>query len=531
MQDTGQGARPPSGGLTPAEARAAPTLPSPSVSESGTAKTEPTPAQPGLSEREALIEFYQASGGDNWFDKENWLSENYVGQWYGVTHQGSGVAEIRLADNDLEGEITDSWDSFPGLIVLDLSGNGLTGDIPDSFASLTELRVLRLDGNSLTGCLPANISNGLDSANTRLGDIKICPNPERAALEAFYHATGGPDWLDNTNWLTEAPLGEWFGVSLNQDGTVWRLELNANRLRGELPSALAELTNLRHLHLPSQRGSRISRADFPNRVNRISGGIPTWLGELPLETLNLTNAGLSGSIPAELGAMESLRVLRLNDNELSGPIPPELGNLGSLTELLLSGNQLSGPIPPELGNLASLNSLFIGNNQFSSPIPPELGGLTALTDLYFRNGGLTGPIPAELGNLANLTRLDLSHNQLSGEIPPELGDLTSLTSLDLNNNQLSGEIPKHLSRIEGLEGLSLASNNLTGSITGHLATLENLSRLDLSDNVLTGEVPQDLGQFPKAGRISTLRTLNLRGNNLEGCHEGENAERIRTVKC
>ena len=461
------------------------------------------------------------SGGDNWFDKENWLSDNHFGQWYGVTLQGGAVAEIKLADNDLEGEITDSWDSFPGLTVLDLSGNGLTGEIPDRFASLTKLRILRLEGNNLTGCLPANIINGLDSANTRLGDIEICPDAERAALEAFYHATGGPEWFDNTNWLTDAPLGEWFGVGLNQDGTVWRLELNANRLIGEIPAALAELTNLRHLHLPSQRGSRISRADFPNRVNRISGGIPPWLGELPLETLNLTNAGLSGPIPAELGTIEGLRVLRLNDNELSGPIPPELGNLGSLRELFLSGNQLSGDIPPELGKLVSLNSLFLSNNQFFSAIPPELVGLTALTDLYSRNGGLTGPIPAELGNLTNLTRLDHSHNQLSGEIPPELGGLASLISLNLSDNQLSGEIPKLLSRIEGLEGLFLSSNNLTGGIPGRPATLEQLSSLDLRDNALTGEVPQDLGQFPSAGSISTLRTLNLQGNNLGGCHEGE----------
>lgn len=29
---------------------------------------------------------------------------------------------------------------------------------------------------------------------------------DRAALEAFYDATGGPDWSINTNWKTSAPL-------------------------------------------------------------------------------------------------------------------------------------------------------------------------------------------------------------------------------------------------------------------------------------------------------------------------------------
>ena len=32
---------------------------------------------------------------------------------------------------------------------------------------------------------------------------------ERAALEALYEATGGADWVDGTNWRTDAPLDRW----------------------------------------------------------------------------------------------------------------------------------------------------------------------------------------------------------------------------------------------------------------------------------------------------------------------------------
>ena len=35
---------------------------------------------------------------------------------------------------------------------------------------------------------------------------------DRQALVALYHAAGGPDWLDRTNWLSDQPLGTWFGV-------------------------------------------------------------------------------------------------------------------------------------------------------------------------------------------------------------------------------------------------------------------------------------------------------------------------------
>ena len=34
---------------------------------------------------------------------------------------------------------------------------------------------------------------------------------DRAALVALYHATDGANWGDNTNWLSDAPLGEWSG--------------------------------------------------------------------------------------------------------------------------------------------------------------------------------------------------------------------------------------------------------------------------------------------------------------------------------
>ena len=47
---------------------------------------------------------------------------------------------------------------------------------------------------------------------------------DRAALEAIYRATGGDNWTDNTNWLTAASLGDWYGVEVS-DGRVTGLRL------------------------------------------------------------------------------------------------------------------------------------------------------------------------------------------------------------------------------------------------------------------------------------------------------------------
>ena len=67
---------------------------------------------------------------------------------------------------------------------------------------------------------------------------------DREVLEAFYHATGGPDWLISTNWLSDEPLSEWYGVYTNAEGRVARLILRDNDLSGPIPPELARLTNL-----------------------------------------------------------------------------------------------------------------------------------------------------------------------------------------------------------------------------------------------------------------------------------------------
>ena len=55
---------------------------------------------------------------------------------------------------------------------------------------------------------------------------------ERSALVALYIATDGPNWNDNTNWLSDAPLRNWHGVTIGADGRVTYLILTRNRLSG-----------------------------------------------------------------------------------------------------------------------------------------------------------------------------------------------------------------------------------------------------------------------------------------------------------
>ena len=80
---------------------------------------------------------------------------------------------------------------------------------------------------------------------------------DRAALIAFYNATGGPNWKDNTNWCSDQPLDTWHGVITDSEGRVTEIGLNNNNLSGEAGNTLAPLTALTYLDLYSNNLSTL----------------------------------------------------------------------------------------------------------------------------------------------------------------------------------------------------------------------------------------------------------------------------------
>ena len=335
-------------------------------------------------------------------------------------------------------------------------------------------------------------------AQTATASLTVTVNvSERAVLTAFYEATGGANWTNSENWLTDRPLSEWFGVRVNGSGRVSWLWLSGNNLIGSIPPELGSLTGLTRLYLDGNEN--------------LTGWIPPELGSLThLTHVNLANNDLIGPIPPVLGALVNLRELWLYNNNLSGPIPPALGDLDQLAFLSLASNRLTGPIPPVLGSLRLLTDLRLGGNLLDGPIPPELGALVNLTELHLWDNELTGLIPPELGSLANLQNLSISENKLTGPIPPELGRLTDLRRLGLSRNNMTGPIPPELGSLANLQNLGISENKLTGSIPPELGALVNLTKLELSRNELTGSIPSELGA------LVNLRDLRLHNNDLIG---------------
>ena len=197
---------------------------------------------------------------------------------------------------------------------------------------------------------------------------------EREILIKFYYATNGDQWENNTNWCSDKPVGEWYGIETGYDGLIHAIE-------------------------------------FVSINNNLSGYLIPELGDLSeLSFLEIQNSKISGSIPEELGKLQHVYYLNLSCNQLTGEIPTSIGQIKSLETLYLQQNQLSGEIPNSIWQMPSLKRIELQYNQ------------------------LSGELPQNINDLKTLDYLDLSYNQFTGEIPETICLLSDLFRLELSNN-------------------------------------------------------------------------------------------------
>ena len=277
---------------------------------------------------------------------------------------------------------------------------------------------------------------------------------EREALIAFYHATNGDQWKNNTNWCSDKPVSEWYGLTI-ENGYVTQLNLAENNLSGYLPECIGELQHLTDISL--------------------------W-----------ENYNLGGKLPAGLFSLENLKSLHIRICAIEGEISPDIKQLTKLESLSIGNNKFTGRFPSEISELKNLYFLSIDNGDFilgneSQPIncnnftpcefPKSLCKLTNLKELYAYKNNFYGNIPSEIGQLKNLTQLMLQCNRFSGNIPVEICSLPNLEILYLEYNDLTGELPREIGNLKKLEQLNLQNNLLEGSIPNEICTLPNLRTL------------------------------------------------------
>mmetsp|Transcript_13927 Transcript_13927/g.17077 ORF Transcript_13927/g.17077 Transcript_13927/m.17077 type:complete len:255 (-) Transcript_13927:113-877(-) len=175
------------------------------------------------------------------------------------------------------------------------------------------------------------------------------------------------------------------------------------------------------------------------------------------------------SFPVENNKLE---FLALHNNILgknTPVIPPSISNLNKLYHLDLSNNGLTSTIPAAMGTMTELSYLFLAQNPFdaSQQVPPFLENLTELRELSLKSTRLSGTLPQNLRTLTNLWLLDLDNNNLSGSIPNEYQTLSNLKYLLLHRNQLTGSVPLAFGNQSSFPKLMLflvGNNTLTGDL-------------------------------------------------------------------
>ena len=346
------------------------------------------------------------------------INQGLTGEIPSEIGQLTNLVTLKLQYNELTGSIPPEIGNLTSLVKLDLRYNNLSGSIPTEVWSLISLKELRIQKNQLSGTIPSAIGN-----LTELTHLYLYGNQFTGSIPAE------------------------IGNLIN----VWKLHLNNNQFTGLIPETICNIDMAFYNPYSFDISGNQLLPPYPDCVaefvgyqysedcasNYLFDGICTEQSDLDVlqkfidnssETINMEMDDNNNGIiePIELGTQHwwDGRLTELNCNY-------DLAN-----EFTLSDLGLSGEIPQEIGTLDSLEFLWLEDNQLTGPIPTEIGNLSKLKYLIMHYNQLSDSIPSEIGNLSNLEILKLDNNQLTGYIPESICDLT----LEFNGwNNLFGE--------------------------------------------------------------------------------------------
>ncbi|KAF7147959.1 hypothetical protein RHSIM_Rhsim03G0025800 [Rhododendron simsii] len=399
-----------------------------------------------------------------------------------------------LSDNPfISGNLPDWLGQFKRLKYLDLSYNSFSGSIPQSLGTLSALEVLLIYRNQLNGTIPVSLG--------QLSSLKILDlsfnHLEGVVTEAnFANLTILEELRIDSNFLTLKVISDWMPPF-----QVQSLRMGSCKIGTGFPQWL-------------RTQKKVSLLDISNAS--ISGTLPQWLDEMPLQTLFLSDNLIGGPIfqkfPSTLEALflshnlisgpiqklpPTLRQLDLSDNLISGPLPQNISEMvPNLETLSLAGNLISGLIPYSLWEIPDLDDLDLSRNKLFGNLPryKGWGALSSLRIMKLSSNKLSGILPSSIGNFTSLEWLHLNNNSFYGELPSTLRNCTSLMVLDLGENRFSGSIPTWIGDLS-LQVLRLHKNMFIDNIPSQLCQMRRLQVMDFGNNHFTGPIPRCFGNL------------------------------------
>ncbi|PRQ57761.1 putative leucine-rich repeat-containing, plant-type, leucine-rich repeat domain, L [Rosa chinensis] len=356
-----------------------------------------------------------------------------------------------LSSNNLNGIIPESLCNSHFLEVLDLSNNSLSGTVPQCLTAMRRLEVLNLRRNSLTNVDDFSHNCGLKTLDISenhlqgrfLKSLVSCTQLEVLNLGNNLITEPFPCFLRNTSTLRVLVLrsNKFYGrIGCRNINGTWPvlqiIDLAHNNFSGEVPGTA----------LTTWQAMKTSKNDAPLKTSLLQYEL--WGVQYQEDTITVTNKGLAvelvivltiftsidfscnkfnGSIPEEIGELQSLYALNLSNNAFTGAVPSSLSNLSQLESLDLSKNKLRGQIPPELTKLTFLAFLNLSYNQLVGRIPSGAQFSTFDAASFQGNKGLWGPpLTADKNPGFSPPKLEGNHSNPGHEIDwdiigPEIG--------------------------------------------------------------------------------------------------------------
>ncbi|CDY36294.1 BnaA01g31240D [Brassica napus] len=473
-----------------------------------------------------------------------------------IPHNITSLSKLSSFDgstNSFTGALPSSLFTLPSMDTVHLSDNQLNGILDlGNISSPPKLRVLYLGNNNLTGPISSTISKLINLGVLDLSHYKIqgpidLHRPSQLLTDLYLSGCG----------ITEFP-------EFIRPQNLQRLDLSNNKIKGKVPGSLWTLTYLYYLNLSNNSFTGFENATTHGlkfRIpmflfasdNNFTGNIPSFICDLYVSMLDLSNNNFSGLIPRCINFKDFLFHLNLRQNRLHRGLPENI--FENLRTLDVGHNQLTGKLPRSLIHFSSLEVLNVESNFFNDTFPFWLSSLPQLKVLVLRSNAFHGPMHTT--SFPKLQIIDISHNHFNGALPSDyfvkwsamssLGSiyyqpdekymgnsyyhdsvvlmnkglemellriLKIFRALDFSGNKFEGEIPRFIGLLKELHVLNLSNNAFTGLIPSSMGNLTALESLDLSQNQLSGEIPQELEE------LSFLSYMNFSHNQLVGLVPG-----------
>ncbi|KAI4342721.1 hypothetical protein MLD38_027311 [Melastoma candidum] len=226
---------------------------------------------------------------------------------------------------------------------IDLNHGNITGELPEDLGLLTDLALFHINSNSFCGTIPQSFR-----------DLHL----------------------------------------------LFELDVSNNLLSGKFPSVVLDLPSLKYLDI---------------RFNQYEGDVPPKLFDLKLDALFINNNNFTSALPPNFGN-SPVSVIVIANNAVNACLPTSITKMAStLNQLIIMNAGLTGCLPPDIGALNQLTVFDVSSNNLVGQLPKSIGNMKSLQQLNVAHNKLSGEIPESICSLPNLQNFTYSDNYFCGE--------------------------------------------------------------------------------------------------------------------